>query len=652
MNSSLNDLVPCFYGRDVSDYGGQQDPAEFIETLLFAIDGQTYTDEARKQTATRVIFRTHLRDKALFWYQGLAAEVRGNWKSLEATFLTRFALVPRKEVDQRRFLNLVVNFRQRGRNIVEYTREGDKLNAECPEKFRDVLGHQFIAGLDDKGKVDLVQVYLGANKSTVSYADAKQAVERAYQRFGEPSPFDDLRSQPSSPPPTPVQSELVALLQALRIPPPAPLRDNPPYRSNYGNTNMRDQNGRPTFYQGIYCHNCREEGHYSTSCIRPVVSGAQRNANRWAIDELHGGPHQYPRGPGMVPGLPPPQSALAVVASGGVERQRQGGQRINNIGMANVVILKRPAVKETGNDFEHHHKYPIAALTQSHELAPTKFAGPKVFQPTLQITTPVTRIAEKPLVQEAFWNLERLNKKTARLLPVSLPLPEDDDEMEDSKTGRGDSYSLRGVIYPGQDKHIQFEEQDDGAHDQPPSLPRPEQADKAQDDRFQTEPFLETPAPPHTWQRLDRFPRPKAQLPRAIASSWDFKGEEKLAGPKLVGTAAVPTKFLTPPVIKSVAHEDKEGCDGLLLKRWTCKVDWGPEAKTIWGRSIPKILHLMNGRPVRLDAFPPAEIMLGFIPEWKVTHREVRPDISPKDIQDTTEREIMEDWGRPDRGVT
>ncbi|MCJ1345226.1 hypothetical protein MMC31_003432, partial [Peltigera leucophlebia] len=160
----------------------------------------------------------------------------------------------------------------------------------------------------------------------------------------------------------------------------------------------------------------------------------------------------------------------------------------------------------------------------SHELAPTKFAGPKVLQPTLQITKPVTRIAEKPPVQEASWNLERLNKQTARLLPPS-PLPEDDDEMEDSETGRGDSYGLRGVIYPGKDKHIQFEEQDDGAHDQPPSLPRPEQAEKVQDDRFHTESSLETPAPFHTWQRLDRLPQSKVQPPQAIALSWDSKGE-------------------------------------------------------------------------------------------------------------------------------
>lgn len=98
-----------------------------------------------------------------------------------------------------RFLNLVFNLRQRGRSIVKYTREGDRLNAECPGKFRDVLGHQFIAGLNDKRKVDLFQVYLGADKTTVTYAEAKQVVNRAYQRFVEPSPLEQLHDQPVSP---------------------------------------------------------------------------------------------------------------------------------------------------------------------------------------------------------------------------------------------------------------------------------------------------------------------------------------------------------------------------------------------------------------------------------------------------------------------
>ena len=76
MPSSLNDLVPLFYGGDVSDESGQQDPTEFIENLTFAIDSQVYTDEVRKQTATRVIFRTRLRDKVLLWYESLPGEVQ------------------------------------------------------------------------------------------------------------------------------------------------------------------------------------------------------------------------------------------------------------------------------------------------------------------------------------------------------------------------------------------------------------------------------------------------------------------------------------------------------------------------------------------------------------------------------------------------
>ena len=89
-----------------------------------------------------------------------------------------------------------------------------------------------------------------------------------------------------------------------------------------------------------------------------------------------------------------------------------------------MVILKRPAVKEADNDFEHHHKYPIGALVQSHELAPTKFSEPKALQPTLPITTPMTGITERPLAQQASQDLERPNDQAARPPPLSPPLPE------------------------------------------------------------------------------------------------------------------------------------------------------------------------------------------------------------------------------------
>lgn len=103
MATSLKDLIPYFSGRDVNDEGGQEDPAEYIENLNFAVDGQAYTDEDRKLTATRVIFRTHLRDKALLWYHSLNFETRASWQLLKTAFLSRFALVVQKEMDHTRF---------------------------------------------------------------------------------------------------------------------------------------------------------------------------------------------------------------------------------------------------------------------------------------------------------------------------------------------------------------------------------------------------------------------------------------------------------------------------------------------------------------------------------------------------------------------
>lgn len=72
-------------------------------------------------------------------------------------------------------------------------------------------------------------------------------VSKAYQRFDEPSLLDQLYDPPFSPPPAPVHSEPVALLQALRIPQPAPLRDNAGYRSNYTSANAQDQTDSSPF---------------------------------------------------------------------------------------------------------------------------------------------------------------------------------------------------------------------------------------------------------------------------------------------------------------------------------------------------------------------------------------------------------------------
>lgn len=191
--------------------------------------------------------------------------------------------------------------------------------------------------------------------------------------------------------------------------------------------------------------------------------------------------------------------------------------------------------------------------------------------------------------------------------------------MEDSAIVISDKYGMSCALNPSQDQRVQFGGGGDGVYDIPDprqyqkKISRPQHANKVQDDQsvtqetipikmtknknsFQTGPFLETPISLLIRHRLDQSPQSEVQLARAIASSWDFKREEKSAGPNLVRAAAVASKFWIPPVIKTIEHEDKEDHDRLLPKRWTYKeLDQGPKAKTIWGRNIPEILPLING---------------------------------------------------------
>lgn len=122
----------------------------------------------------------------------------------------------------------------------------------------------------------------------------------------------------------------------------------------------------------------------------------------------------------MIPSLPPLQSALAMIDSGGVEKQNQGSQRMNNIGVANIVILKRPAV------------------TESHELVPAKVFRPQDFCPTLQLTKPAVRSVEKSLAQQVSRNLEPLNQKTTRMLSL---LQEVDSPQADFTNTKNSSLS-------------------------------------------------------------------------------------------------------------------------------------------------------------------------------------------------------------------
>ena len=205
---------------------------------------------------------------------------------------------------------------------------------------------------------------------------------------------------------------------------------------------------------------------------------------------------------------------------------------MNNIGGANVVILKRPTMEEADNDLEDH-TYPVTAATRSQK----KNLEAKKFQPTSRVTKPAGRNSEKPIANQVLRNQDRLNDRTMRSPSLSPPPPED-DKMEGSTTIRADSHGMKSALHPGQDRQVQFEDQDDGVYNRPT---------------------------PQHYQR--KTSQPKVQLAQAIVSSWGFKGEKKLAGPKLIGTVALASKFWTPPAIETIAFKDKEGCDQLSLDK-------------------------------------------------------------------------------------
>lgn len=102
-----------------------------------------------------------------------------------------------------------------------------------------------------------------------------------------------------------------------------------------------------------------------------------------------------------------------------------------------------------------------------------------------------------------------LNEKIIWPPSLSPPLLEDGDEMEDSAITKSDCYSLTIALYSSQDKYIQFKRQDNGAHDQLPSLSRSYQTDKVQNYRFQTQPFFETPVSLLILQYLDQLTQSK-----------------------------------------------------------------------------------------------------------------------------------------------
>ena len=77
------------------------------------------------------------------------------------------------------------------------------------------------------------------------------------------------------------------------------------------------------------------------------------------------------------------------------------------------------------------------------------------------------------------------------------------------------------------------------------------------------------------------------------------------------------------------------------IRRWV--YERGPQAKHCWGRAIPQIMLSINGRLLRIHGFTPAEILLGYNPEWRVS-RGSDEGPSSEVIDVATPKEDLEYW--------
>ncbi|KAI9776436.1 MAG: hypothetical protein M1816_005318 [Peltula sp. TS41687] len=287
MKAAVGQLIPTF--RGVRPHPGEAQ--EYLDTIEFVVSERQYHDDAREATACRILFRAHLKDDALKWYQDLAADVQADYQTLRAQFLTQYGTNTKSTEDDFTFTNQVMTLRQGTKSIAQYVDEAEELSKKAPTTLSHYLARFFVAGLAEDSKLDRVQMYLGTNDN-FTFAEAKAAVVRAYSRIGRPSPFDkngqssagNHRASPDE-----VNAEILQYFKNLNqqmltgVKPHVPMLggNRAPLTTAELNTTAVPPRPRPD----IRCHNCLEWGHFSTSCTLPQVSWKQKQANRTRIKE-------------------------------------------------------------------------------------------------------------------------------------------------------------------------------------------------------------------------------------------------------------------------------------------------------------------------------------------------------------------------------
>jgi hypothetical protein len=273
------ECIPFFYGRK----DGFEDPKEHVETVDFIVDEKYEIASERNGQVKRMAFRSRLKDQAAKWYQQLDSETRADWNKLSTVFVSEFMLEARVESDPNKFFNQMYNLRQGKKPIAQYVNEAQTLYLQCPGHLREIFGNQFVAGIADENKLDMVQLYL-ASESKITFPAAKAAVVRAYSRIGRPSPFDEkdenTKKEISQ---NEVNMELVTFFRSLQT--------TAKQQQATSKTVVHEYKPSPAptgnrLSSDVVCHNCMTPGHFSTECSQPQVSYKQRSLNRAKIEDL------------------------------------------------------------------------------------------------------------------------------------------------------------------------------------------------------------------------------------------------------------------------------------------------------------------------------------------------------------------------------
>lgn len=202
---------------------GEEDAMEFLEDLDFKVTKYHYTSVDQSEVALRVTFQNNLQEDAYMWYRSQPKDTKQSWTLLKAAFVREYVLnAPAAPVPKPfEYFDLMYNLKQGDKDIVAYTAEAEQIHKQCPSNLQEYLGRQFVAGLADKSKFDMVHILLDDDES-FTFLEAKAAVVRAYRRIGQPNPFGgSAKIAKHTPPPPPevtqaqVNAKMLSLIEAM-----------------------------------------------------------------------------------------------------------------------------------------------------------------------------------------------------------------------------------------------------------------------------------------------------------------------------------------------------------------------------------------------------------------------------------------------------